>query len=107
MDELKNALQVMINIAEKTDAALEDGHITIGEGIGITLTAIGLIKVVKKFPQIKKQFEQLTAAQKATLTTWFTDEFQLNEKKTEKIIDEVFDALLGLNDVIGSIKSAA
>lgn len=107
MEELKNALQVIINITEKTDAALEDGKVNISEGIGIAMSAIGLIKVVKQFPEIQKEFTKLTDAQKADLNKWFAGEFQLNEKKTEKIIEEVFDALLGLNTVIGNLKSAA
>lgn len=107
MNELKNALKVLINITEKTDAALEDGKISISEGFGLAMSALGLIKVVKNFPEIEKEFASLTDTQKATLNKWFANEFQLDEKKTEKIVEEVFDALLGLNTVIGSIKSAA
>ncbi len=107
MEKLKNALMVIINIAEKTDTALDDGHVTIAEGIGIAMSAIGLIKVVKNFDEIKSEFAALTPAQKTDLEKWFADEFQLNEKQAEKIIEEVFDALLGLNGVISHIKSAA
>ena len=107
MESLKNALSVLIKIAEKTDTALDDGHVSIPEGIGIAMSAIGLVKVVKNFDGIKKEFASLNQAQKADLEKWFADEFQLNEKKAEKIIEEVFDALLGLNTVIGHIKAAA
>ena len=107
MEYLKNALSILINITEKIDSAMEDDHISISEGVGITLSAIGLIKVVKNFPKIKEEFIELNDVQKKQLSKWFADEFQLDEKKAEKIIEEVFQALLGLSEVIGHIKAAA
>jgi len=107
MENLKQALQVLINIAEKTDSAWADKHISIPEGVGITISAIGLIKVIKSFPEIEQEYKAMNDAQKADLEKWFASEFQLNDKKVEGIIEEVFDALLDFNKVFGHIKSAA
>lgn len=103
MKNLKDALSVVINIGEKTDEALADGNINIAEGVSITMSALGLIKVVKNAKEIKKEFIALTSEQKTELSTWFSEEFDIINDNTESIIEMVFNAILQLGDVFALV----
>jgi hypothetical protein len=106
MDTLKEALKVLIDLAEKTDVDLEDGKISIAEGIGILSSAFGLIKVVKSVETIKKEFLGLSNEQRRELSTWFEDDLQLREKSAEQIVEEVFSALLQIGESMKLIAKA-
>ena len=107
MENIKEALRTIVNVAEKTDNALEDGKVSIAEGISIAVTAIGLIKVVKTFDTLKNEFINLNSQQKTVLGQWFAEEFSLRNDKTEEIIEQIFNALLQLSDSVDLIKNAA
>lgn len=107
MEKIKEALKIIINITEKTDRALEDDKISIAEGVNMAMSAIGLIKVIKTFDALKSEFINLSNEQKTALGTWFANEFQLRNDKTEEIIEQVFKALLQLSNSMDLIKKAA
>ena len=105
MENLKDALATVINIAEKTDDALIDGKISISEGVGIAFSAIGLIKVVKNIKPIVDDYKALTEDQKDELVEWFTFEFDLENDNVESIVELIFTALLNLGNVFDSLNS--
>ena len=105
-DVLKNALSTLINVGEKFDDAEQDGKISIGEGIGIAVSAIGLIKVFKQGAEIKAAFLALTAAEKTDLVTWFKAEFQLHEAGLETIIETIFAGIIQLSDGFNAVAAA-
>ncbi len=107
MENIKEALKAIVTITEKTDNALEDGRVSIAEGISIAMSALGLIKVVKTFGTLKTEFLNLTGEQKNELGKWFAGEFHLRNDKTEEIIEQVFNAFLQLSDSLDLIKKAA
>lgn len=107
METLKEALEVLIGLAEKADADLEDGKFSVAEGVGMAMNGLGLIKVIKSFDEIKNEFFQLTKEQKEELTRWFAHEFQLREKNAEQIVEEVFGALIQLSDSMKRIAEPA
>ncbi len=103
--ELKDALTTVINIAEKTDAALaDDGRIDIGEGVGITFSALGLIKVVKNIKSLMEKYKALTDTGKTELAVWFEKEFDIVNDNVEVIVEKIFEAILKLGDVFDSLK---
>jgi len=104
MENLKDALATVIKIAEKTDEALEDGKVSISEGVGIAFSAIGLIKVVKDIKTISAEYMDLTDDQKTELAEWFKNEFDLRNDNVEEIVEMVFASLLSLGDLFDSFK---
>ena len=103
--ELKDALSAVINVAEKTDAALaDDGRIDVGEGIGITFSALGLIKVVKNIKSLIEKYKNLTDEARTELAEWFRKEFDIVNDNVEKIVEDVFEALLKLGNVFDALK---
>lgn len=103
MEKLKSALKTVINVAEKTDNALEDGKISIAEGVGIAMSAIGFIKIVKGYKEIAQEYKDLTEDQRAELVEWFTNEFDLQNDNVEGIVETIFTALIGLGEVFEGI----
>ena len=104
MENLKDALATVINIAEKVDESLEDGKISIGEGVGIAFSAIGLIKVIKDIKPLMTEYTELTDDQKTELAEWFKNEFDLRNDNVEEIVEMVFASLLSLGDIFDSFK---
>ena len=104
MENLKDALATVINIAEKVDESLEDGKISIGEGVGISFSAIGLIKVIKDIKPLMTEYTELTDDQKTELAEWFKNEFDLRNDNVEEIVEMVFASLLSLGDIFDSFK---
>jgi len=103
MESLKDALETVISIVEKSDDALADGKISIGEGVGIAMSALGLIKAVKNYKEIVADYKSLTDQQRTELSEWFADEFDLNNDNIESIVELVFTALLNLGNVFDQL----
>ena len=99
MDNLKEALKTVIAVTEKSDEALVDGKISIAEGVGIAMSAIGLVKVVKRWKLIKDEYLALTPAESDELSDWFANEFDLIDENLEMIIEMIIDAILKLGEV--------
>lgn len=108
MKSLKNALLVLIVLSEKTSESLEDdGVIDWMEGTSIGISALGLIKIFKDFPNIVAEFKALTDQQKAELAKWFKDEFDLANDNIEVIVEEIFKQLIQMSslfDVLATLK---
>jgi hypothetical protein len=104
MENLKDALATVINIAEKTDEALQDGKVSISEGVGIAFSAIGLIKVIKNIKSLFAEYKELTEDQRTELSEWFAENFDLVDDNLEVIIENIFAVLVQLGDVLDSLK---
>ena len=102
--ELKDALKTVINVAEKTDEALEDGKISVSEGIGITFSALGLIKIVKNIKSLVQKYKDLTEEARTELADWFEEEFDIANDNVEAIVEDVFESLLKLGSVFDRLK---
>ena len=103
MENLKNALLTVINTAETTIEALEDGNINVREGISITWSAIGFVKIIKTFPAISNEFLSLSESQKQELTLWFNQEFDIPNDNTEQTIEMIFATLLKLSNIFAMV----
>lgn len=103
MKNLKFALLTLIVISEKTESALQDGVISWGEGTRIAFSAIGLIKVFKNIKTIADEFKALTPDQKVELVEWFKAEFDFENDNIEDIVEEIFTALIQMNDLFGTL----
>ncbi len=99
MEKLKNALQTVINVAEITTEALDDGKISVIEGVNIAFAAVGFVGVIKTIPEIVAEYKALSDDQKTELVDWFAEEFDIDNDNVEEIIETVFEALLNLNTI--------
>ncbi len=106
MEEIKGALKILIDLAEKTDTDFEDGKINIAEGIGLALSVLGLVNVVKSIGQLKAEFIDLTNDQRDEITRWFKNELHLRGKNTEIIIEEAFSSLMRVSESMNLFKKS-
>jgi len=104
MENLKKALSTLMSITEKTDSALaDDGKISITEGVGIAMSAIGLVKVVKNAKTIKQDYLGLSDDDRTDLAAWFVAEFDIMNDNAEQIVESIFSALLQLGIVFETV----
>lgn len=104
MENLKNALSVIIKVAEKTDESLADGKIGLSEGFAIALASLGFIKVIKGFDVIYDEYVGLTDEQSEELSKWFAEEFDVRSDTAEGIIEGLFSILINLNELLSVFK---
>lgn len=104
MNNLKFALLTLIVISENTEEALEDGVISWGESIKIGFSAIGLVKVFKRLKDIAAEYKALTPIQITELSAWFKDEFDFINDNIEVVVEEIFDQLIRMNDLFGTLQ---
>ena len=104
MENLKKALSTLMGITEKTDSALaDDGKISISEGVGIAMSAIGLVKAVKNAKPIKDEYLSLTDDDRTDLVAWFAAEFDITDDNVEGIVESIFAALIQLGEVFENL----
>ena len=103
MEKLKKALLTVIETGETSVDALEDGKISLDEGVAITWKAVGFIKIIRNIKVIIAEYKALTVDQKVELSAWFTLEFDIANDAAEKIVEDIFNILLNLNDVFDRV----
>lgn len=95
------ALRVIIRSANKVDAALaDDGKISIKEGIGITLTAVGIVGVIKNLGTIFNELKAIDEKVIEEFIVLFKDEFDLTNDEAELIVEQAIEVLFRLALVI-------
>jgi hypothetical protein len=103
MENLKKALLTVIETGEATVDALEDGKISIGEGVAITWKAIGFIKVVQNFSAIKDEYIALNQDEILELTEWFNEEFDIVNEDAEAVVELIFSVIINLGSVFTDV----
>ena len=103
MEDLKKALGTIINVAEKSELAMQDGKISIAEGVGIAMSSIGFIGIVKNAKDLFNEYTALSEEEKVELYDWFELEFDLVNDSSEDVVEGVFSVLLNLNDLWNSV----
>ena len=100
IDALKNAIGSTIKIAKTADLALEDGKVSIMEGVKLAMAGFSFWNAVKNVAQLKAEYLDLDEAEKAELIAYFAQEFDLKNDDTELLIEQVFAGLLQLGNLI-------
>ena len=103
MEDLKKALGTIINVAEKSELAMQDGKISISEGVGIAMSSIGFIGIVKNAKDLFNEYTALSEEEKVELYDWFELEYDLVNDDIENVVEGVFSILLNLNDLWNSV----
>lgn len=93
--QLKKDLGVICGIANVATKSLEDGKVSLGEGIAIAQKSIGLIGVIKNVSAAKAELQDLSIDEKNQLIDYFQQEFDLEDDKVETVIETVIEIALG------------
>lgn len=97
IESTKDAISFVIEAADKliTIDSNQDGKVKFGEIIG-AITGIGFKfpKFYDSLEQVKLEFKDLDDSEIAELVTHFSNEFDLENDKTEELIETALDTLL-------------
>lgn len=97
MKETKKALLTIAKIGSKVDASLmDDGKISVTEGIAIGMSALGLIGVFKNIAEIKEELKGFNEVTKVELVEAFKKEFDLTNDEAEAKVESGVEVLLTL-----------
>jgi len=106
IENLKTAILAAIKLAEKIEKNyVDDGKISLSEALGIGASSFtDVLKVIRLGSQIKEEVLNLDVSEKIELIELIKKELDLQNDKVENIIEKALDFLLGLSDLIESIK---
>ncbi len=104
IEEIKKAVKEVIDIGMAVVKAADDGKINFAEGFGIAWELKDLYKIYNNFPQIKAEFEDLGSEDRAELLAFVAEEFELENDKSEQIIEKSFAMLLSIIELVKLIQ---
>jgi hypothetical protein len=104
MDKLKSALGAAIKLGQVLDKALEDGKINMLEGGKIGIAGFQLFNQIKDFQGLKESWMNLPTEQRLELITYFKAEFDLKNDNLEEFIEQVFEVVINLLNVLTKAK---
>jgi hypothetical protein len=107
MENLKNALQVLISTTMTVDKALDDKQIQPLEWAQIAIRSIGFWKVVKNIEPIRSELQILTDKDRTELALWAEKEFDLRNDNLEQTIEKLFQVVLEIASVLPALQKAA
>lgn len=94
IETLKKDLTILAKLVKSVDAALEDGKISLAEGIGAAFKAIDLISVIKSLKDARQEVADLTQAEMIELAEHFKKEFDLRNEKAEEMAETIVELAL-------------
>ena len=104
MENLKQALQVIITTTMSVDKALDDNQIQPLEWAQIAIKSIGFWRVVKNIDPIKEEFRALSNEDRTEIIKWLELEFDLRNDNLEETIEKTFNALLEISTIFSTRK---
>ena len=106
MENLKKAVSKLITTAMVVDSKLDDGKITIPEGMSIAVSAIGWVWIFKNFKAIIEDFTGLDEAGVVTLTDQIRTELDLRNDVAEAVVEQALEIILRLASVMIKTREA-
>lgn len=100
MENVKNAVEVILKTVVKVDKALEDKKISIPEGLGIAMSAVPWVGVFKSFDKIAEELKDWNEEKTAQLIEAFKVNLELRNKATEEVIEQAVEVVLRLTFMI-------
>lgn len=106
VENIKEGIETVCELATAIDQAVspdsQNGEkITIGEGIVISKDAImAVLSFAKKWKAIKAEKAELTADERAELTFFFEEKFDLENDVAEKLVESALSVLFNLGSLI-------
>lgn len=105
IENVKNDLATLAKIAKVVENALEDGKISVAEGIGISFKAVDLIKVIKNLKTVKEELLDLDTTEAPELAAYFAEVFDLENDKAEEVVEQIVIFAITLLDALEVFKS--
>lgn len=101
MENVKKAFEVILKVGTKAVTAVQDdGKIDWKEGIGIGVSALGLIPVFKSLPEIKEELKNIDGRKIQVLVDLFKEQFDLPNDELEARVENGLAALANLVEMI-------
>lgn len=94
IEGLKKSLKRVLNFGLALSKDLEDGKITLGEGIGLIGKIVPLGYIINNWAQIKAEYMDLSVEERAEMQSYLASEFDIDNDRIEKIIEDGFGMLL-------------
>lgn len=93
IEDVKNILGFAISTREKYQKLAADGF-TWTDGLQFAPDLLRLPSIIDSAKDLPQVFTNLTEEQADELVIWFSEEFDLEADKTEKLIEDAFEWLL-------------
>lgn len=86
MKKTKEALATLLKVGTKVAKAYDDGKIDMGEAIGISVSAVGMVSIFKNLPEIEAEIKAINVDGINELVAEFNADFDIpNDELEHKI----------------------
>ena len=96
MEKTIEALKTLLKVEKKVAEAFADGKVSLGEALGISVSAIGLIGVIQNLPEIGAELKTANENDCNGLIETFKANFDIPNEKLEVKIEAAIEALKNL-----------
>ena len=94
MVKTEKALLTLLETGGKVVSAIaDDGKINLGEAIGISMKAVGLVGIFHDLPTIKEELKNITDADVLNLVEIFKTNFDLPNDEAEQKVEQGVEVL--------------
>lgn len=101
MKKTEEALITLLEVGNKVkDALNDDGRVDLGESIGISMKAIGIVGVFKSLPEIRAELKASTPEDRIALVEVFKQHFDLPNDVAEKNVEDGITVLVELANMV-------
>lgn len=104
IENLKEATVFIINMVESVENRYDDGNFTLWDGLSLIPQASGVRKYINNASQIKKEFLDLSVAERNDLKNHVVNELDLDNDYAEMIIERSLNTLESIGNLIDAIK---
>ena len=106
MENLKKAVSKVITTAMVVDRNLEDGKLTVPEGMGIALSAVAWVWIFRNFRKVVEDFKALDETGVAELNRQIQAEFDLRNDTAEAVVEQALEIIIRLTAVMVATRPA-
>lgn len=104
IEKLKELLSAGLEFGQHVAKNLEDGKISIWEGIGLVPDVFKVIGAVKTWPEIKQEIADLTEAEMEELETFVMNKFNIPNVKVKDFVQHTISVVISIVALVNEWK---
>lgn len=105
ISNLKKIASFGITLGGNVAKILQDGKVTLAEGLSLLPDLLQISDIVASIPAIKEEFKAMTSEDRAELNSYIAENFDIDNDVLEAKIEKAVAAALAILDLVSAFKA--